>query len=211
MKILSTNLAKPVTIQINGRQVNTGIYKNSVQHPIFLGKYGIVDDSVADLSVHGGEDKACYIYPHEHYVYWKSFYPELEWQMGMFGENLTTEGLKELSVKIGAEYRIGEAIVQVSQPRQPCFKLGYKFGYNQMIKQFREAPFPGIYVRVLQEGYVKANDEIELLKENPDSVTVLDVYCLQMKQIENAELLEKALKDENLADSARKDLLKLKD
>lgn len=205
-KVISTNVADPQEIVINGKSYKTGIYKNPIEKPIFLAKDGVTDDSVIDRRVHGGEDKACYLYPVEHYEYWKNFYPDLKWQMGMFGENITTEELLELHAKIGNEYQIGEAIVQISQPRQPCFKLGYRFGTQEMVKRYRNAPYPGIYVRVIKQGFVEKGDSINLIKEIDSGITILDVYCLITKQIENQELLDKALNSKYLASSAINDL-----
>jgi MOSC domain-containing protein YiiM len=207
--VVSVNLARPITFSINGKEFSTGIFKNPVSEPVFLEHSGVRDDSVMDKRVHGGEDKACYLYPLEHYDYWKQFYAHLTWQMGMFGENITTTGLLELNARIGNEYKIGEAIVQVSQPRQPCFKLGYKFGNPDMVRQFRSSPFSGIYVRVIQEGYVKAGDSIELVAEKVKSPTILDIYALLTGQLVNMELLEMAVQDESLAESAKRDLLRL--
>lgn len=208
-KVVSTNLAELQTITINGREHTTGIFKNPVDKPIFLGKTGVEEDTVADRKVHGGEDKACYLYPAEHYNYWKQHFPDLAWQWGMFGENLTTEGLIEMSTNIGDELKIGEAIVQVSQPRMPCFKLAYKFASPSIIKLFRNAPFPGIYVRVIKEGFVYSGDKIEVFTKKEEGPSVLDIFALLTKQIDNNAILNSSLANPYLADSAKKDLVKL--
>jgi len=127
MDIISTNIGSPVLVEWNGQQIETGIYKYSTHSPIFLGEEDVFEDHVINRKYHGGPDKACYLYSANHYPFWKDKFPKLDWQWGMFGENLTVEGLDESKVKIGDVYRIGTAVVQVSQPRQPCFKLGIRF------------------------------------------------------------------------------------
>lgn len=208
-KVISVNTGEAAIIKINGKEYKTGIYKNPIEGAIHVGKNGVDKDTVVDTRVHGGIDKAVYLYPSEHYEYWKNFYPELEWQWGMFGENISTEGLIEMHAHIGSVYKIGEAIVQVSQPRQPCFKLGVRFGNPAIVKQFKESPFAGIYMRVLEEGKIKTGDSIELIEEKTDSVTILDVSSLLAKTIQNDEIMNTAIKEPFLAASAVKDLVKI--
>ena len=131
----------------------------------------------------------------------------MDW--GMFGENLTTEGILEKDIRIGSIYQIGETIVQVTQPRQPCYKLGIKFEDARMVKLFSQSPYPGIYVRVLKEGNIKAGDSIQLIEEMANSLSLVDVFGLLMKRNSDKEMIEKALKDIYLAESAKKDLLKI--
>jgi len=127
MKIISTNISNPKMVIWKNREVVTGIYKEPVDHAITLEKTDVKGDHVIDRRYHGGEDKACYLYSADHYPFWKERYPSLNWQYGMFGENLTVKGLEEEKINIGDTYKVGTAIVQVAQPRQPCFKLGIKF------------------------------------------------------------------------------------
>jgi MOSC domain-containing protein YiiM len=152
MHVVSTNVGDAVTITFNGKEVHTGIFKHPVSGPIRLGKEDVEGDSVIDRRHHGGLDKACYLYSADHYPFWRGLYPHLDWQWGMFGENLTVAGLDESELRIGDTFRIGTAIVQVSQPRQPCFKHGVRFGDPDAVKKFIEAEKPGVYVRVLEEG-----------------------------------------------------------
>lgn len=207
-RIVSTNLAIPKIIHVNGKDHETGIFKKPVNETVLLQFEGVKGDTVADRRVHGGRDKACYLYPIEHYAYWKSMFPNLDWDLGMFGENLTTEGVLESEARIGDEYQIGRAVVQVSQPRQPCFKLGFRFESNQMVQLFRKALFPGIYVRVISPGKVKAGDEITLIRKSDVSITIRDIYAMLTGQFKNNHMLEKALEHPDLAESAKKDLRK---
>lgn len=209
MKVISTNIGEKVTIVHNGKEEQTGIYKYPVEAPVYLGRTGVLKDHVMDTRYHGGVDKACYMYPVENYTYWQSIYPNLNLQWGMFGENLSIEGLSESTVRIGDIYKIGEAEVQVSQPRQPCYKLGIRFNDPKVVKQFSNSEFPGIYVRVLKEGYVRVGDEIELLQAQTDSLSVTEIFELLMKRQRDLSQIEKALSDPFLADSAKKDLHKI--
>ena len=122
MKIISTNIGKPQTIEWRGNQIQTGIYKNSVNHPISLESEDVLNDHVMDRRYHGGTDKACYLYSADHYKMWSELYPDVEMPWGMFGENLTVKGLNEAEINIGDTFQIGNAVVQATQPRQPCFK-----------------------------------------------------------------------------------------
>ncbi|MFA9391873.1 MAG: MOSC domain-containing protein [Prolixibacteraceae bacterium] len=208
-KVISTNIGEKVTIIHNGVEKQTGIYKYTVNEPIFLGQTDVEKDHVMDRKYHGGIDKACYLYPSENYDYWQKQFPSLKMEWGMFGENLTTEGFIERTIRIGTTYQIGEAIVQVSQPRQPCYKLGIRFNDPKMVKLFSNAPYPGIYVRVLNEGFVKAGDSMVQLNEPSESLVLTDVFALLMKRNNNKGLMMRALSDPFLAASAKKDLAKL--
>ncbi len=209
MKVLSTNIAKPTTIVWRGQDVQTGIYKYAVDTPVFLGTEDVENDSVMDRRYHGGADKACYLYSAEHYPFWKDKYPDQEWMWGMFGENLTVSGLDESEIHIGDRYQLGQAIIEVSQPRQPCFKLGVRFGNQSVVENFWNSPFPGVYVRVLQPGTVKTGDEFLLLERNPESLSVREVFSLFSVNRHQTDLLQKAIAEPFLAESCRKDIRKI--
>ena len=209
MKIISTNIGEIVEIDWHGKKVMTGIYKYPVDNPIFLEKEDVLNDHVIDRRYHGGLDKACYLYSSDHYRFWQSHYPDLDWQWGMFGENLTVEGIDESLIRIGDIYRMGKALVQVTQPRQPCFKLGVRFGNQKMVREFFESPYPGVYVRVLSEGAVEVGDEMILEKQADESMTLTEVFSLFTQQINNTTLLRQAIEIPELADACRKDLKKL--
>ena len=207
MKVISVNIGEPRTIQWQGKEVKSGIYKHPVDSPIYLEKEDVKNDHVMNRKYHGGVDKACYTYSQDHYNYWKKFYPELEMPWGMFGENLTVEGLNEAEIFIGDIFKIGNSEVQATQPRQPCYKLGVRFGTPMVVKQFVQFGFPGVYLRVLKTGAVKAGDKIELL-EQKNSVSVQKVFELLYTDKFQKEPLEIAVNDLFLAESCRKDLLK---
>lgn len=202
MQVASTNIAQPTTILYRGKKVVTGIYKTPTQQPIYLGKSDVKNDEVTDRKYHGGEFKACYLFSEDQYDYWKNLYPNLDWNWGMFGENLTVNGLDETKIVIGAIYKIGSALVQVTQPREPCFKLGVKFGSQKVVKQFVNHGFPGTYIRVLEEGFVQTGDVFTLIESAKNSLTTHQFYNLLFSKDKNQEHL--ALAIENDALPARK-------
>lgn len=212
MKIISTNIGTSKTVEWQGKEIQTGIFKYPVNEPIVLEKTDVKGDQVIDRKYHGGEMKACYIYSHDHYAFWKAQYPDLDWDYGMFGENLTVQGLNEATVKIGDVYTVGAAKVQVTQPRQPCFKLGIRFQDQGIIKKFVDQPYPGVYLAVLENGAVKKGDEFQLVERREKSVSIAEVYHLLFQKPENIELAQMALEDPilpiNCKDSIRKKFMK---
>ena len=208
MRIVSTNLAQLRTVLWNGAPVQTGIFKYPVTPPISLGKEDVVGDRVVERKFHGGFDKACYLFSLDHYPYWRARYPQLEWDEGMFGENLTVKGLDETQLHIGDIYRIGEALVQVSQPRQPCFKLGIRFGDQGIIKPFIKSGHSGTYVRVLEEGRVHIGDELQLVERNEEAITIRDLFWLLYNQKARPEDFQAAAATPALAESAVQSLEK---
>lgn len=178
MKITATNIGQPVTISWNGQTEQTGIYKYPTTEPLFLGNDLVKKDTVIDRKHHGGEFKACYLFAEEEYAYWKELYPELDWDWGMFGENLTVQGLNEAQLRIGTIYTVGNAKIQVTIPREPCYKLGIRFKNQEVVRQFLDRELPGTYVKVLEEGTVKAGDELELVEEPSNPLTVSQYYRL---------------------------------
>ena len=191
-----------------GRQITTGIYKYPINDPIYLGKEIVRDDEVSDRKVHGGTYKACYLFSEDSYPYWKNLYPNLEWNYGMFGENLTVLGLDETKITIGDIYKIGKALVQVTQPREPCYKLGIKFGNQGILKQFIAYAHPGMYVSVLEEGFVKVNDKIALVEHAKNSLTVRDFFELVFAKHKNQEHLRLAINNNALSLRKREKLKK---
>lgn len=206
MKIISTNIGKTKTIQWNGKEVSTGIFKYAVDQPIVLGVEDVVNDNVIDRKYHGGVDKACYLYSADHYQYWQKLYPQIEMPWGMFGENLTVEGLNEAEVCIGDIYKIGETVVQATQPRQPCFKLEFRIPDKQIVRKFVDSGFSGIYVRVLEKGKIKAGDKMELL-EHKDELSIQQVFKL-LYATEFDPIVAKAVNNPFIAESCKRDLLK---
>ncbi len=176
MKIQSVNIGQKRDVPWRGNTVKTGIYKESVSGPILLGKEDVGGDHVVDRRYHGGVDKACYVYGANHYSHWQELHPAMEVVPGVMGENITVESCDEASIRIGTIYQVGEAVVEVVQPRQPCFKLGIKFGTQQVLKQFIQYQHPGVYLRVLEEGRVRAGDTFTEKDVPADALTVQDLF-----------------------------------
>lgn len=188
MKIVSVNRGKKEIVDWRGQKVETGIFKYPVKESIHLGVEDVVNDSVVDRKFHGGIDKAVYAYSHDHYPFWIDKYPDLEWNFGMFGENLTIEGMDESKMNIGSIYQVGSAKVQVCQPRQPCFKLGIRFETQAILKTFVNELFCGVYFRVTEEGEVNVGDELKLIEEKRE-ISITEVYQLLYKQNEESNVL----------------------
>ena len=160
-------------------------------------------DRQADLSVHGGPTKAVYAYPSEHYGYWKHELPEMKLPWGMFGENFTTTGLFESELNIGDKFRVGSAVVMVTEPRMPCYKLAIKFGRPDIVKRFLASERTGFYFAVLQESDVGVGDPIELIESSKDNLRVSDVTALYTHEKQNVGLLRRAIEVEALPESWR--------
>lgn len=206
MKIVSLNVGAPRIVRQGDRDVLTGIFKAPVPGPIMLRRLNLDGDRQADLQVHGGRNKAVYAYPSEHYDFWRAQLPEMDLPWGMFGENLTTEGLSEEHAYIGDEFRIGQvARVKVTQPRLPCYKLGIRFGREDIIKRFVASRRSGIYFSVLEEGLVSMGDPIERVHEDERRLSIADVnraYVLTreniplVRRIVSLEILPRGLHDD---------------
>ena len=178
MKIIATNIAKPTNIVWNGKTQTTGIYKYPTKEGIYLNKEEVKGDEVSDRKHHGGIFKACYLFSEDHYAYWQNLYTNLDFNYGIFGENLTVKGLDETKISVGDIYKIGTALVQVTQPREPCFKLGIRFGTQAILKQFIKHARPGTYVRVLEEGLIKPGDKMILVQAATNSLTTTQLFSL---------------------------------
>ncbi len=207
MLVKSVNIGKKQDIIWNGKTVSTGIYKEPVSS-IVLGLTDVEHDDVMDRKYHGGADKACYIYSADHYKFWQTLYPNLNYKPGMFGENLTVEGLNEKTIYVGDIYRIGGATVKVTQPRQPCFKLGVRFGDQKIIKQYINNDYPGVYVKVLEGATVNPNDSMELVERQHDSISLLEVWHLLYQKDINQDDLHNALINPHLSDECKDSLRK---
>jgi len=213
LKLISVNVGLPRLVDRNGETVSTGIFKKPVTGRVMLRTLNLDGDRQSDLSVHGGPTKAVYVYPSEHYEYWKRELPEMELPWAMFGENFTTEGFFEDQLNIGDKFRVGSAVVMVTEPRMPCYKLGIRFGRTDILKRFLVSERSGFYLAVLEEGEVGAGDQIDLLEKSKASVTVSDVTRLYVRDKENMELLQRAIATEALPkswkDYFRRQLVKL--
>jgi MOSC domain-containing protein YiiM len=189
MKLISVNVGLPREVVWHGKIVTTGIYKQPVEGLVRLRKLNLDGDRQADLAVHGGEHKAVYCYPVEHYAYWKRELPGRDLPRGMFGENFTTEGLVEDSLHLGDRFSVGSAEVVVTQPRLPCYKLGIRFESDEMVKRFLAGARTGFYLAVLREGEVGAGDAIQLLSSDPHAVPVSEITRLYVaKSYSDADL-----------------------
>ena len=182
----------------------TGIFKTPVQKRLRMRALNLEGDRQADLSVHGGQDKAVYAYPSEHYPYWKNELPGMELPWGTFGENLTTEGLLESDVGLGDRFTIGTAEVVVTQPRLPCFKLNLKFDRDDMVKRFLASRRTGFYFRVLREGEIGAGDEIVRVHQDENRVSISDALKIYLGEPDSDELRERALRVRYLSTSWHK-------
>jgi MOSC domain-containing protein YiiM len=200
-KLISVNVGLPRVAMSNGEPVSTGIFKEPVACRVTLRTLNLDGDRQADLSVHGGPSKAVYAYPSEHYDYWKRELPEMKLPWGMFGENFTTAGLFESELNIGDKFRVGSAIVMVTEPRMPCYKLGIRFGRPDIVKKFLASERTGFYFAVLREGEVGVEDPIELVEKSQRSVRVSDITSLYTREKRNVRLLRRAIDVEVLPES----------
>jgi MOSC domain-containing protein YiiM len=207
MKVVSINVGMPREVLWKGMTVQTGIFKQPVEGPVRISKLNLAGDGQADLTVHGGEEKAVYAYPAEHYAYWRQELPEVPFSWGMFGENLTTEGLSEDSLFVGDRLRIGAAVLQVTQPRVPCYKIALKFGRDDMIKRFLLSGRSGFYFSVLEPGGVSAGQEIEILQRDPGRVSVADIGRLYLGQVRDPQLFARAMNLSTLPRNWKAELL----
>jgi MOSC domain-containing protein YiiM len=203
MKIISLNVGRPRLVVWNGQTVSTGIFKSPAEGRRMLRALNLDGDRQADLTVHGGTDKAAYAYPSEHYAFWRAELPDTELPWGMFGENFTTEGLDETTVNIGDRFRLGAAEVTVTQPRLPCFKLGIRFGRSDILKRFLASGRTGFYFSVRREGEVGAGDRFELIGRDENNVTVADILRLYVRDKDDVGTLRRAVEAEALPESWR--------
>ena len=206
MKLLSINVAMPQTVEINGKPVLTGIYKQPVAGRVHLGRLGLAGDGQADLTVHGGEHQAVYSYPIEHYAHWQEVLQAAALPLGTFGENFTISGWLEEAVCVGDIWQVGDAQLQVTLPRLPCFKFGHKVGKPDILKEFLHSGRSGFYHRVLTEGLVGAGDKIKLVQRDPAGLTVRMALGLQKLGEGDEPLLRRALQIPSLAPVLRRDL-----
>lgn len=190
MKLLSVNVGLPREVEWNGRIVRTSIFKAPVSGRVHVRKLNVDGDQQSDLTVHGGIDKAVYLYPSGHYAFWRDELPNADLNWEAFGENFTAEGtLDDKAVRIGDRFRIGSAEFVVTQPRIPCFKLGIRFSRADMVKRFMHSGRNGFYFAVAEEGEVAAGDSIELIARDETGVTVADIVELYTADAAKQDLL----------------------
>jgi MOSC domain-containing protein YiiM len=192
--ILSVNVGQPRLVPLGNNTVATAIFKSPVETTVAVRAHNLAGDRQADLRVHGGPYKAVYLYPSEHYPFWQEQLEVSDLPFGYFGENLTTSGFTEEGVCIGDQFRVGTAILQVTQPRMPCYKLNLRVGRNDMVKRFWLSMRSGIYFSIAKEGELTRGDAVEKIADGPERVTIADVVGLYIGKEWNADLLARALR-----------------
>jgi len=208
MRVVSVNVGLPRNVAWHGDVISTGIFKEAVTGARPVRRFNLDGDAQADLTVHGGKDKAVYAYPTEHYDFWRAEWPRADYPWGIFGENLSTEGLLEKDVCVGDEYRVGTARLVVTQPRLPCYKLGIRFGNPAIIKRFLKSQRPGIYFGILDEGEIGAGDPIELLSSDPSRLNLVELVDLMLDSAASESQLRRALSVPALAEDWRTEFAK---
>jgi MOSC domain-containing protein YiiM len=208
MKLLSINVSRPKTVTHLGRPVTTGIFKEQVKGRVMLRQLNLDGDEQADLTVHGGVDQAVYVYSSDHYDYWQRELKRDTFAFGQFGENFIVQGMSEDAVCIGDVFRVGDAVVEVTQPRVPCFKLAMKMGLPDFPKRFMASGRSGFYLRVLQEGKVGAGDTFDRIKADPARLSVRDALRLRFFDKDNLELIRVAANIPGLSDAWRVKFMK---
>ena len=201
MKIISVNVGLPREVVWKGITVRTAIFKKPVAGTLAIRQLNLAGDQQADLTVHGGPAKAIYAYPVEHYEYWRKQLPDVSFSWGVFGENLTTEGLSEDTLCIGDIVRAGSAILQVTQPRMPCYKLELRFNRDDMIKRFLVSGRSGFYFSVIEPGDVGLGSQVEVLDRDTNNVTISDILRLYLGQTPDPELLRRMTNVTSLPDN----------
>ncbi len=208
MKVISVNVGLPREVAWKGISVTTGIFKEPVSGAVTVCRDNLDGDRQADLTVHGGPNKAVYGYASEHYPFWRTHFPQMELPWGTFGENLTTEGLSEDSLHIGDKLRVGSAVLMVVQPRMPCYKLQIRFGRDDIIQRFLASGRSGFYFSIVEEGEVAAGSAIEVVHRDENKVTIADVNRMYLGHEPDPELARRVLRVPVLPEGLRASLLK---
>jgi MOSC domain-containing protein YiiM len=208
MKLLAISVGLPRTIEVDGRSVTTGIFKEPVEGPVHVGSTGVAGDGQADLEAHGGADKAVYVYTIEHYRFWQQALKCSTMPFGQFGENLTVEEMPDDRVHIGDRFRIGQLLVEVTQPRVPCFKLGIRMNRPDFPRRFMHSGRTGFYFRVLEEGELSAGEAIERISMAPIQLTIQESMQALIPGPNQRGVIESALEVDALSQAWRDDLEK---
>lgn len=177
MKLLSVQVGRPRDVEWRGTTVRTSFFKSPVAGQVRVHEFNLDGDEQSDLEVHGGRNKAVYVYASEHYPAWREELPDADLSFGAFGENFTVEGLLEDAVYIGDRLLCGTAEFVVTQPRQPCYKLSVRFDRLDMVRRFHRSRRCGIYLAVVREGVVEAGDTITLIAgASPHRISIAEAY-----------------------------------
>lgn len=207
MKIVSINVGLPRTVLWHEQVVQTSIFKSPVSGPVMLYKLNLEGDHQSDLQNHGGRSKAVYAYPAEHYDFWREelAVPELGW--GAFGENLTIEGIREEDTYIGDVFRVGQALLMVTQPRIPCYKLGIRLDRDDIVKRFLASNRSGIYFSVMEEGRIAIGDAVERIQVDEHRISVIEINRAVAKGGEHISVMRRALQHRVLPSGLREHFL----
>ncbi len=215
MKILSINVSEPQKVTFNGKELITSIYKKPVSNKVTVSSQGIEGDRQADLTVHGGYDKAVYAYSYTHYQTWSEKLNSDFKEYGLVGENLTIDDFDEDKIKIGDQFKINECLLQVSQPRIPCYKIGIKLNSREFPKMFSQSGLLGSYLRVIHDGEISPGDAIDKVHSEENSMSIKDIAHLLFVDVKNIELMKQALDikplTEEIKEKFRERLMKLGD
>ena len=215
MKILSINVSEPQKVVFNGKELITSIYKKPVSNKVAVSSQGIEGDRQADLTVHGGYDKAVYAYSYSHYRTWSEKLNSNFTEYGLVGENLTIDDFNEEDINIGDQFKINECLLQVSQPRIPCYKIGIKLNSRDFPRMFSQSGLIGSYLRVIHDGEITPGDEIQKVHAEDNSMSIKDISNLLFVDVKNIELMKKALDikplTEEIKEKFRERLMKLGD
>jgi len=207
MRIVSVNVGLPREVIWKNITVQTSIFKEPVAGVVAARELNLAGDQQADLTVHGGSEKAVYAYPAEHYEYWRKQLSDVSLSWGAFGENLTTAGLWEDTLCIGDILRVGSAVLQITQPRMPCYKLQLRFNRDDIIRRFLVSGRSGFYFSVIDPGDVDAGSKVEVLDRDPHGVTVTDIVSLYLGHRRDPELLRRAMNVTSLSENWKTQLL----
>ncbi|MGN8646858.1 MOSC domain-containing protein [Gracilibacillus sp. HCP3S3_G5_1] len=206
-RVASLNVGKPEVHHLAGQELTTGFIKTPTNQPKYLSFTGFWDDGQADLKNHGGEEKALLMYPKDHYPFWQQKYQQ-DFSYPAFGENITIDGLTENDLFIGDIFKLGEAEIQVSQPRQPCYKIAKVHGIQEMPAVVTETGYSGYYFRVLKEGWVKSTDYLVKVKEDFNRTTPADIFHCLFHDRKNKAKMERYIEIDALAPNVKKSLAK---
>jgi MOSC domain-containing protein YiiM len=204
MKLVSVNVGQPRPYSYKEKQGMTSIFKSAVSGPKRVSFTNIEGDAQGDLAVHGGPLKAVYAYDVSYYDHWKNILEWQDWNYGLFGENLTTQGLTDDKVLVGSVYRIGSAYLKAIQPRFPCIKLNVRFGIDDMLQRFTKEGRNGTYFSVVQQGSIEAGDEISIEEISSHDISIQQLVHAYYNKGTDATTIDKILAIDFLPERLRK-------
>ncbi|MBH0231225.1 MOSC domain-containing protein [Halobacillus yeomjeoni] len=206
-KLLSLNVGQPETYETDRGPLRSAYRKKPVHETKYLSSLNFEGDEQADKKHHGGRDKAVCLYPAQHYRHWEDYYNQT-FSFPAFGENITVEGIEEANVHIGDIFQLGEALVQITEPRKPCYIIARTHGIDDFPAKVIQSGYTGFYLRVLKEGYVKPGDWMSLVERHPSMISVEEVNDVRYNDRDNHEKIEAIIALDALSDSLRETLQK---